>query len=311
MKLLPKLLLYAVFVTCLIFLFVNGPTWHSPFSYQKAWDLGHILLFFIGGILLLTDFRKYFKDTFLWHLLIVALFTLVLGLLTEMIQVRFHRDPDLGDLVRDLIGGCTAVVFFSPRRHDFSGKLLRSFKFILIAAVLLEAIPLLRALTDEWIARIQFPVLCDFETPFEANRWYSAWELPLEKSIVRHGKKSLQVQLTNAQYSAVSMRFFPSDWSGYAELHFSIFNNQNDKLLLLCRINDRDYYALGQNYDDRYNRRLHLAPGWNDYSIPLSEIIAAPKSRQMDIHKIDLICFYSIELAAPRIIYFDYLHLTK
>jgi VanZ family protein len=311
MKLVPKLLLYAAFVICLIFLFVDGPTWYSPLSYHKAWDLGHILLFFIGGILLLNDFGKYFKDTFWGHLLVVFIFTLLLGLLTEMIQVRFHRDPDLGDLVRDLIGGCAAVVFFSTLRNDLSQIWLKSLKLIILFALLLEGFPLMRALTDEWIARRQFPVLCDFETPFEAGRWHLAWELPLEKNIVRHGKKSLQVQLTHAKYSTISMRLFPSDWTGYAYLHFSIFNNQNDTLLLICRINDRDHYSLGQNFDDRYNRRLHLAPGWNDYSIPVNEIVSAPKSRKMDIHKIDLICFFSIGLPAPRIIYFDYLYLAK
>lgn len=311
MKLLPKILLYALFITCLTFLFVNGPTWHSPLSYQKAWDLGHILLFFIGGILLLTDFRRYFKDTFWGHSLAVVVFSLVLGLLTELIQGHFHRDPDLGDLFRDLLGGCAAVVFRSPSRHDLPGRQAISFKVVLILLVLLETVPLTRALADEWIARMQFPLLCDFETPFEANRWYSAWDLPLEKNIARHGDQSLQVQFAAAPYSAVSMRFFPGDWSDYTDFCFSVYNNRQDTLSLTLRINDRIYYSAGQNYDDRFNRILRLAPGWNDFIIPISGIINAPRSRKMDVKNIELICFYAINLTASRTIYFDYLHLSR
>ena len=311
MKLLPKSILYLIFFTCLLFLFIDGPTTHSPRSYLKFWDMGHLILFFIGGILFLVDFRKYFKDTFPRHLLIVFIFSLVLGLLTELIQVRFHRDPDLGDLTRDIIGGFIAVIFFSPRRIDLPGRWLKSFKFILIISVLLELLPLIRASSDELIAYEQFPLLSDFETPFEADRWYSAWELPLEKAIARHGKKSLKVQLTTAKYSAVSLQHFPSDWSGYTNLNFSIFNNQNDTLLLTCRVNDFKHYALGQEYDDRFNRLLHLAPGWNDYSIPLDEIEQAPVHREMDIHKIDLVCFFSISLPRPRIIYIDHVFLSN
>jgi hypothetical protein len=295
----------------MILLFVDGPSWHSPLSFQKAWDLGHILLFFIGGILLLNDFRRYFKDSFLWHFLIVLAFTVVLGLLTELLQGHFHRDPDPGDLVRDLLGGCAAVFFYSPRRGDLPGKWLKRSKFVLIFVILLEAAPLTLALADEWIAEIQFPLLCDFETPFEAQRWYSAWDLPLEKNIVRHGKKALQVQLANAPYTAVSMRFFPSDWSDYTNFHFSIYNSRQDTLDLTLRINDQKYYLSGQYYDDRLNRPLQLATGWNDYTIPITAIVNAPKTRKMDIRNIKLICFYAINLSEPCTVYFDNLYLDK
>lgn len=311
MKLLPKLCLYIIFITCLIFLFIDGPDWYSPLPVQKAWDLGHILLFFIGGILFLTDFRRYFKDTFLWHLLIVVVFTLILGLLTEMIQVRFHRDPDMGDLIRDLLGGCTAVFFFSPRRRDLPAIGLRSFKFVLIIAVVLEAWPLIRALSDAWIAARQFPLLCDFETPFEVDRWYAEWPLSLDKTTVRHGEKSLQVQFTSEKYSTISLRHFPSDWSGYTGFHFSIFNGESDTLLLTCRINDYRHYSSAQNYNDRFNRRLRLPPGWNDFDIPVSDIIEAPAARNMEIQDIDLISFFSTGLTEPKMAYLDYIYLTK
>jgi VanZ family protein len=310
MKLFPKSLLYIIFFTCLILLFVNGPTTHSPRSYLNFWDLGHLLLFFTGGILFLIDYRKYFKDSFFRHLLIVFIFSLVLGLLTELIQVRFHRDPDLGDLTRDLIGGFTAVIFFSPRRFDISVIWLNIFKILLTVVLLLEAYPFIRSVTDEWIVRRQFPLLSDFETPFELGRWHHEKPLQIDKTIVRHGQKSMQVHLTTARYSTVSLRYFPADWSGYTHFNFSIFNSGSDTLIMTCRINDFKHYALGQDYYDRYNRLLRLAPGWNDCSIPVTDIVQAPKARKMDIHAMDLICFFSMELSRPRVIYIDYVYLS-
>jgi VanZ family protein len=309
-KFIPKIILYIIFFTCLLFLFINGPTAESPRSYLKLWDLGHLLLFFIGGILFLTDFRKFFKDNFFYHLIIFFIFSLVVGVLTELIQVRFHRNPDTGDLIRDIIGGFTAVVFFSPRRWDIPKRWLKMLKVSVIIMLLLEAYPVSRALLDEWVVREQFPLLSDFETPFELDRWHHEQPLQIDTKIARHGARSMRVHLTRSKYSTVSMRYFPGDWSGYRSVQFSINNAGNDTLTLVFRVNDHRHYALGQHYNNRYNRRLQLAPGWNDFSIPIVDIMNAPTSRKMDITSIDLICFFSMELPAPRVINIDYLHLS-
>jgi VanZ family protein len=310
MKKVLKIILYLVFFTCLIFLFVGGPDSHAPRSYLKFWDLGHLLLFFTGGILFLLDFRQYFKETFLRHLLVVFLFSLLLGLLTELLQVHFHQDPDLGDWTRDVIGGILAVVFFSPRRFDLPAAWLNICRIILIVLLVLEVYPFAHSSLDEWIAGRQFPVLADFETPFEVERWHHQQPLRLDKNIVRHGRKSLQVHLTTAKYSTVSFRYFPADWSNYSHFNFSLYNSGSDTLLLTLRINDLRHYTLGQEYHDRFNRVLRLAPGWSDWSIPLDEVVQAPLNRKMDIQHIDLICFFSMNLARPRIINIDNVYLS-
>jgi len=311
MKSIGKIVLYLIFFTCLLFLFIDGPTAESARSYLRGWDLGHILLFFIAGVLFLNDFRKYFKDKFITHLLIILIFSLILGILTELIQVRFHRSPDLGDLVRDLLGGALAIVFLSPRRYKISRSLLRTLQFFLILLILVEIYPLSRALFDEWIAGKQFPVISDFETLFEIDRWHHEHTVRLEKDVVRHGTQSLQVNLTISKYSTASLRYFYPDWNNYSAFHFSLFNTGSDTLMMVCRINDRKHYSMGQTYQDRFNRRLFLPPGWSDFTIPMSEIQNAPKNRTMDLKHIDLICFFSMDLPAGRTIYIDNLYLSR
>jgi VanZ family protein len=311
MKSIGKIVLYLIFFTCLLFLFVDGPTAESARSYLRGWDLGHILLFFIAGILFLTDFRKYFRDNFYYHLLIIMIFSLVLGILTELIQVRFHRSPDLGDLVRDLLGAALAIAFFSPRRHENSKVVVQAIQSFLILLALVEIYPLSRVLFDERIVKKHFPVISDFETPFEKDRWQHEKPLKVETEIVRNGSHAMRVQLTSAKYSTVSIRYFYPDWRGYNIFHFSIFNSGTDTLMMVCRINDRRHYNLGQQYNDRFNRRVNAVPGWNDYSFSITEIVKAPVSRRMDIKNIDLICFFSMELANPRDIYIDHLYLSN
>jgi len=177
--------------------------------------------------------------------------------------------------------------------------------------LLLETLPLMRGLADEWLVDRQFPLLSDFETPFEVDRWQHEKPLRLERTITRHGETSLRVQLTTSKYSTASLRYFHHDWSGYDAFNFSLFNTGNDTVMMTCRINDIQHYKLGQNYHDRFNRRIYLAPGWNDFKIPLAEIINAPKSRKMDIHQINLICFFSMSLAEPRNIYIDHIYLDR
>jgi hypothetical protein len=65
-------------------------------------------------------------------------------------------------------------------------------------------------------------------------------------------------------------------------------------LPLHLRINDQGH---NNQYRDRYNRRLTLQPGYNYFSLPMSDIAGAPKGRTMDLSEIsDVVIYASREL---------------
>ena len=105
--------------------------------------------------------------------------------------------------------------------------------------------------------------------------------------------------------SGVSLAEFPGDWTGHQALEFSVFSPATDPLELVCEVNDREHRRRGYQYQDRFNRRLTVAPGWNDFTIPLEEIRTAPQAREMDLSQVATFQLFAVRLPQPRTIYLD------
>lgn len=305
MSLIRNISLYFVLVFSTILLFVGGNRASAPRSYMDLWDLGHILLFAVGSYLLIRDWKYLTRKSFATQTFIIMATCLIIGSVTELIQVNFDRTPDIGDLGRDILGGLIAVLFFTPSRLHISKRLLKTLQIMLVIFFLLAMFPLARSLSDELWAQNQFPLLSDFETPFEIYRWDAYSEISTDNTIARNGSTSLKLNLTTDKYSGVFLKYFPCDWRGYKSLNFSIYNPDVDSLMISCRINDGHHKKKNYHYSDRYNNRYHLSFGWNDISIPLENIKNAPKTRFMDIANIELIGIFAVRLPKPRIIYID------
>jgi len=164
-----RLILWCTAGILAVLLFVGGPGYHSPRSLNAAWDLGHIFAFSLWSYLLLTGKTvREASPSRRW--LTVLLFCLVVGGATEGLQSFFGGDASLGDLFRDVVGGVFTLSLYAFSRNTISPGMRRTMKGLLASIVLIVFLPLGIALVDEGIARAQFPLLSDFETPFEKNR---------------------------------------------------------------------------------------------------------------------------------------------
>ncbi len=179
--------------------------------------------------------------------------------------------------------------------------------FVLIL-VGIAIFPLTRAVIDEQTALRQFPLLSDFETVFEGDRWKEKELFRVEEGFARHGRHSLKVNLTTDTYSGVSFFYFPGNWQGFESLHVSVYLPDEGKLNLVCRIHDS---AHNNEYTDRFNRGFVLEKGWNELVILLADIQHAPVTRLLNMKKIDGLKFFGISQAKERIIYIDHLYLKK
>jgi len=288
-----------------VFLFFGGPDYYSSRQFRLAWELGHICLFFFYTYALLKMWKSFARRSFQVQLVVVLLLSLVLGFLLEWSQAAFDRTFSLKDIAMNIIGGIVAVAFLSPTRIAVSKNLLRLTQVIICFLVLLMTYPLGKAFVDQVFARMQFPVLSNFETPFEIDRWRGSAIIAIEKNTVREGKASLKVQLTTERYSGASLNHFPRNWRDHYYLHVSIFNPSQEPLKITLRINDKEHISNGQSYSDRFNRQFILSSGWNKIDIAIDDIRNAPETREMNLRTIMNLGIFTVKLKTPQLIYID------
>ncbi len=304
-------LLTATVSICLVLFFVGGPGYSSSRSYSCFWDLGHILFFAILTYLTLVNWPQGSKTTFWRQGLIVLAATVVLGSLIELAQTASFRSADLTDVARDIIGSLVALVFWAPNRKSISETVLRIFQIISVILVAMTLLPLAVAVIDETTARNQFPVLSDFETPFERGRWIGNVDFSIDHKIHFHGSASLKVMLNTSKYSGVALKYFPGNWQGFEQLQLSIYNPDPEPIQLTCRIHDRRHTLGVQHYADRFNKRFSISAGWNLVKIPLSQVENAPQKRKMALNQIQGLGIFAVSLAEPKSVFLDYVRLVN
>ncbi len=286
------------------FFFLGGPGAHGCRSFVALWDLGHVLFFFLTSLWLLKYFQNRFPSrSLLGQSLKVFCIVLILGVSIEGLQMcSGERSPDIFDILRNQLGALIAFVFFSSQ-VVIKRTVLRWIVLILVGIAL---IPLARGGLDEWRARDQFPVLSDFETRYELDRWESNGRIRIAEGIARNGNRALRVQLTTDKYSGVSLKYFQGDWREFDDLFFSIYLPAEKSLKILCRIHDSVH---SNQYTDRFNQSFILKNGWNDLRISLAEVKNGPRDRLLNLADVENFKCFVMEQEKERVIYLDSVYL--
>ena len=295
------------------FFFWGGPQYNSCRSLKSFWDLGHVVYFGIFSYILHSYYLgKKPNATATRGFCFVFCVVFVAGLAVEVAQMgmRGDRSADIFDLLRDLLGCILTYIFvIMPILHK--RRLQAVIRVLAIGLLAIALWPITEDLIDEYIAMRQFPVLSDFETPFEKYRWEDVRRLREERGIVRHGAKSARVQLTTEKYSGISLFYFPKDWRGYNQLHFSLNNPTAHEVEIHYRIHDSSHKKNGNAYDDRFNQKSALKPGWNDLTVSMEEVRKSPKGRMMDLGSIEGFGFFVVEQDVPQTLFLDNVYLSK
>jgi len=292
------------------FFFWYGPEYHSPRSYKAVWNLGHILFFTIATVFACNLAWRRAMPVDQKFVLVLFAAGVIVGILIEIVQRGIGgRSVDCWDVYRDILGICVGI--FSCQAIALSFPLQRFFGIMLVVLLFFSAIPLVTALIDEGLAARQFPILADFETPFEATRFMPADRTGRSGKYARTGRHSLRVQLTTADYSGVSLFYFPHDWRGFQTLHFSVYNPARETIILHCRIHDKRHKQYGSLFADRFNRKLLLRAGWNDFQVSLASVRQAPSNRIMDMSAIESFMLFVAREPHSRVLYLDHIFLSR
>jgi VanZ family protein len=286
-----------------ILFFIGGPGYQSPRSLKSFWNLGHIIYFALLPLMLFSFITgKPLKLVF--QLLIIFGITISLGVLVELFQYGVDRSPDMGDIFRNMLGACIAIAFLLPIRKSVPKATMLIFRSTLILLILAQFYPVVIDLIDEHHARRDFPVLSDFQTPYQVHRWTGDAAIEIE-NIGSRGNRAMRADLTTQVYSGVALKYFPTDWQAYQWFQFRIYNPSADAIKITCRIHDRSHIQGVQRYLDRFNTTRSIPHGWNTITISLEEVRRAPDNRQMDLSQIYGVGIFASRLPYPRNIYID------
>ena len=313
--------LIILLVSAIFLLFINQPVLPAQRSMHELWNFGHLVLFFVFAIVACQLFSATISRWSLARLIATSLIiSAILGAAIEYLQTGLSREASIQDWLLDIAGGLFgAVIYYQlKRRSDTTGVAGSSAPNVnckrdvgavdkgLLGGVYLFTViscsPLLLALTDELAAKIQFPILANFNSPLEVTRFDADITTRLE-----HGQ--LHVFFNTQRFANINWTFFPRKWAGYSDLVITLYNPATSTLPLNCRIHDIQHEA---NYrqNDRFNRQFLIAPGQNILVIPLADVEQAPLGRSMDMNRIASLHCFTSQLTTSAELIFKQIHLA-
>lgn len=304
-------LLFSAAVLLLLLAFIAGEDKHASRAWHAAWQLGHMLLFFLWMLLALLHLQGFRQQRFGWQLVIGLSTTLLLATAIEILQYLIGRDADMQDVVLSLAGSFCALVFASPARRMLQRRWVRLWLLSGAVVLLLALTPLLLAIVDETQAQARFPLMADFSSPLEIERWEGLEDMAIVAGVAGNAGYALRVPFTTERYSTVRLKYFPGDWRGYRFLEITAYVPDPKPLPVTVRIHDRQHESSGMVYADRYTQNYVLQPGGNTIRIPLAQVHLAPRQRVMDLGQIQEVMLFAMNLPQERIIYLERLRLTR
>ena len=281
------------------FFFFGGPDYFSPQYIKTLWDFGHIVFFAV--LLLLV---QSFKSLGHWrHWLWATLVALVLGCAIETLQHFVGRNASWDDVLHNLFGVWLGL-FWGQKPT----RLVWALRFVSVICVLPAAWLVVDSAWVDFQMRKQFPSVNSFESRAEMQQVrVSGLTKPVVQttSVVRHGSKALEINLSTRRFPGVSLVGPYGDWSRYQYLVMDFYNPDDEPLALMLKISDYHHDAGKNLYRDRFNRPLVLASGWNEIRIALEDIRTAPADRVMQLDRITGLAVFASRLPEPRSFYWD------
>jgi VanZ family protein len=297
-KTIPAVIVFSLIAFVLLF----NPDTDSRTA-EELLNYGHVLVF---GLIALLTYRVIVNFKISLNRRFAAwLITMALGLMVEIVQLGMKgRYFELGDLLNDGIGALAFLIFFSEHKSRYITWMARISSVLIF---ILAGVPFYTALIREYNYRQQFPFISSFENILESSSWVmDNAEIKRSKAHAAKGLYSGMISFFPGEYSTLCNEDLIENWAGYKMVAMDIYLPGEKGLKIMLRINDRKH---NQNYDDRYNSRIELEPGWNHIKINLDDIEKSPANRPMDMSAITKICIFASNLTEPQTAFLDNIRL--
>jgi hypothetical protein len=227
-------------------------------------------------------------------------FTILMGALSEWLQIGADRNSDPRDFARDALGACAFLLAAATwdrcalLNSRFSSGVRVSCRGVALGMLTLAFAPgalVAHAYVERAAA---FPALCDFAGAWETN-FVTTSHARLEYTSLPGASggaiSAWHITFEPARFSTFKLVEPYPDWTGYQHLRLIAQSELDRPIDLVLRIHDRRHDG---RYSDRFNRSLTFLPGINEFVIPLAEIRSAPEGREMDLSAIQRLSLFAV-----------------
>ena len=266
---------------------------------QTFYDSAHIPIFGVIAISVMYMTPPAWNS---WRRILVSLTAVtLLAMLSELAQVPTSRDASLRDFASDMLGGigflCIAMAL--SRSSSFFGERRLFILLVGMASTVLPLAPLV-AVSASYVERAQIlPSLIRFDSRYSELLFTMHTAELIRTKAPTSGGVSAVILLGDGQWPGISFTDIWPNWEAYDALKVDIENPEATTLPISIRIHDRDHRD-NRTFDDRFNRRIDLAPGRQVLEIDLKEIREAPVGRKMNMAEIDEVLLFSTRKQAGR-----------
>lgn len=281
---------------------LGGPDFYSHRLLTELWNLGH-LFFFALFVFLLDHYWCSQQRSKVFRIVATLIILVLLGFTTELAQLAMPgRFFSWMDLAKDISGGII-VIFWNIGRKE-AGIQAVFCRVFALCCLSINLIPLLKTSVDTYHSHKDFPLLAGFEHKTELSRWDGVAGLHLDSQVQLTGNSSGKIELGTERYSGIFLNHFPRNWSKYSKLTFSIFN-PGQVVQLHYRVHDNLHSGDLQDFSNRFNGNSIVAHGWNEITIPMTDILDGPEERKMNMDNIQCFGIFVAQQKNRRTLYID------
>lgn len=266
---------------------------------RTFYDSMHIPVFGLiaTGVLLMTPVAWNSRRRFV----VAFAVTVFLAAFSEVVQIPTARNASFKDFASDLLGavGFMCIAMVLSRRFSVRRVWRPYLMSVALVSIALALTPL-ATVSASYIARERaLPDLVRFDSRLSAPFFKAQYAELTKIENDTSGEVSAGVLLGDGQWPGIAFIDIWPNWEAYEALDVEIENPEAEDLPISIRINDRRHRH-NQVFDDRFNRRIELAPGRQTLRIDLREVREAPIGRVMDMTEVDELIIFTGRQEAGR-----------
>jgi hypothetical protein len=299
--------LFPVVGVAFVLLLLLAPIGFGSSEFEKTTEnFCHGPLFGFVAVVLLIWFGNFrWSSSVSRRYLSALLVAVLLGGLGELAQsFTPSRDAEWIDVGNDLLGAIAGLGIYALyiKTHPWSAKVRAALYLVTFAAVVMLVLPLGETGFTYWQRWRQLPELATWSSSL-GHHFVKPDGSTLSVTRLRQcsgasNELALDIRpLFHGRWVGLAIEEPWPDWGDYSQLAVDVVNPNDAPLRLSIRVHDRLH---NYQFDDRFNRGFEVAARQRvTLSIPVAEIRAAPKSRQLDLkHVAGIIVFQDAELGA-------------
>ena len=313
----PQLAPPALGILALMLFLVLGRPPSDAHGWRMLFDVGHVPLFGVSGLLMLRIIRVVRGSEEPEHadFLLALLAMVVLGLVAEALQIlQPGRDANIADAIQNLTGALCFIAVAAALRPGLWQGMGRdgpiAARLVLVGAVLALALavsPLANVAWNYAQRARAFPVVADlaadWQRPFLNIGRVELARVPAPPGWEEMaGAEVARLTFLDVPWPGFTVREPRPDWSPYGALRFQVWSELETPVEVVLRVDDGHRQRA---HPDRFNGSFAVMPGMNDFTVPLETIAEGPRERELDLADISQFVLLSRRPSEPFELYFS------